>query len=109
MPAKNPFLGKQTNPLWDYLSPLNTGLAVGVTLAALPKQVSFGWKYADYITDTLLQSEVIPRQYRVAGLGFLTAYLTAKSFIWIRWKLIKSLLTYTGWITAPKSLRTKVN
>ena len=108
MPVKHPFKVKPRNPLWDFITPINTGLLVGVTLAAFPRAISVGGKYTEYITDILLKSNVIPRQLCVAGLGFVAAYITAKTLNWIRWKLVKSLLTYTGWVTSPKSLRTKV-
>lgn len=43
------------------------------------------------------------------GVGFSVGYGVVKLINGARWVLVKRLLQYTGWVTQPKSLKTKVN
>ena len=41
--------------------------------------------------------------------GFTLGYSSVKVTEWIRWKIVKSMFSYLGWISNPKSYKTKVS
>lgn len=50
----------------------------------------------------------LPRWLTGALLGFLLGLCVFKSIDWLRWRLLKQLLTYKGWVFRPKAATTKV-
>ena len=107
MVVPNPYKMRPRSPMWDFVTPVNTGLFIGAVLAAFPHVL--GEHANQLIVDTLLKSEVFPRQLCVAVLGFLAGYVVARALNYIRWKVVKLLLVYLGWVTDPKSFKTKVH
>ena len=92
----HPFTPAQPSLLRKYVTPTTVGALISATLLASP------------LGDDVIGGELAGHQFLQAIFGFVVGYSGLKSFLWLRLKLLRSLLTYRGWVTAPKSLKTKV-
>jgi hypothetical protein len=51
----------------------------------------------------------LPTKLYLALLGFAAGYTATQSVNWLRWNILKSLLSYKGWVYGAKSYKIKVS
>ena len=70
------------------------------------RSVTWPW-YEDGVTGRVLR--VIPGRLCVTVIAFFCGFITFKCLDWARWRTLKSLLNYRGWLYCPNSVKTKVS
>lgn len=105
MPAKVEHSFEQPEPsiFNQLIQPIVVGSVSAAVLATLPVKSVFNLNQTlTTTTDELYYRSVL------AVSGLVLGYGGTKCLKWLRRALVKASLTYRGWITHPKSLKTKV-
>lgn len=107
----HPFVIKNKNSLWRLINPTSTGVVFGAIVSALPDRATKS--LLDPIDSLLIENipaaAKIPDRVYLAVIGFMLGCGVAKGCVWIRFKLLRSLLAFQGWATNPGSFKVKVN
>ena len=103
---QHPYFPKKRSPLWAVAHPVSVGVITSAVSASLSNVK------VNTLTSSLLEqlpggNHVSPR-IPLALVGFLFGFGGVKVWHRLRMRLIKSLLSYFGWMTSPKSAKTKV-
>ena len=102
----HPYFPKKRNPLWAVTHPFSVGTLTAAVSVAIPYGNLQNWSAT--ILEKLPGGNHISARIPVALLGFLCGYSSVKGWHHLRMKMIKYLLSYFGWMTSPKSMKTKV-
>ena len=69
------------------------------------RSVAWLWE-EDTVAGRVLR--IIPGRLCVTIVAFFCGFVTFKCLDWARWRTLKSLLNYRGWMYSPTSVKTKV-
>ena len=88
------------------LYPSSVGALTGAALALSPTLLGRTPAILGYLPRPLTR---LPNPVCLALLGFSAGYVATKTADWIRWKVIKRLLQYQGWVHGSKAIKTQVS
>lgn len=80
-----------------YVSPSSIGTITAAMLALYPAG-----------SERVKWTETLALKFGYIFSGFLVSYLSVKTLLWLRKKILVKLFSYTGWMVQPKSLKTKM-
>ena len=108
----HPFDVPQPSMLRHLYKPSVIGTITAATFTAFPSKVpalpvSMPTDPGIEIPEAL-NSEVA-RKMGLAVMGFVAGYGACQAVEWLRLASMRKLLTYQGWVTSPKSMKTKVS
>ena len=87
------------------LYPSSVGCLTAAALAMSPTVVDKAEPILEMLPSAVTK---IPTPVILAAVGFPAGYLLTAAANWARWKTIKALLQYQGWIHGTKNMKTKV-
>ncbi len=91
-------------------SPSSIGAITAATLAVYPRILTGSTGIRTRIPDGAAAIlGIVPGQVYAVLVGFMLGYGMTKGIDWLRWKVIKSLISYHGWVRNPRSAKTKVS
>lgn len=87
------------------LYPSSVGCLTAAALALSPTIVDKSEQFLEMLPSPVTK---IPTPVILAAIGFPAGYLLTTAANWARWKTIKALLQYQGWIHGAKDMKTKL-
>ena len=99
----------QRNPsgLSLFLTPISVGSLTAATFAAAPWLVPMPCRLLGSEAGWVGTDEILPRAC-ASLIGFVLGFGSVKLSVWLRWRTLKALLSYHGWIYNQKSFKTRV-
>ena len=106
---QHPFLIPQKGVIKRFARPSTVGALTAAAFALNPR---VGQGVQGALVEQLVKIPGLGRlPYRIYALlvGFSAGYVISHCISWLRWRTLRRLLQYTGWVHDQKSAKTRVN
>jgi hypothetical protein len=107
-PIAHPHDQARRNPWVQAVTPTNLGLLTAAVTAFTAKGVPDALKSLTPVAESLGLSR-LPPKLSAALVGFVAGYSATHAANWVRWNILKALLSYKGWVYGAKSYKAKVS